>query len=83
MIMNHQRRRERPALRRVSARERGAARKGEEIKKFVRASAEPVKTEGQEFPFSIGKFRRRAMYIYTTLVCEFRVVGICICILYI
>ena len=60
MIMNHQRRRERPALRRVSARERGAARKGEEIKKFVRASAEPVKTEGQEFPFSIGKFRRRA-----------------------
>ena len=44
--MNHQRRRERPALRRVAARERGAARKGEEIKKFVRASAELVKTEG-------------------------------------
>ena len=47
MIMNHQRRRERPALRRVAARERGAARKGEEIKKFVRASAELVTwTEG-------------------------------------
>ena len=34
------------AARRVAARERGAARKGEEIKKFVRASAELVKTEG-------------------------------------
>ena len=36
---HHQRRRERRGLaaRRVAARERGAARKGEEIKKFVRA----------------------------------------------
>ena len=46
---HHQRRRERRGLaaRRVAARERGAARKGEEIKKFVRASAELVTwTEG-------------------------------------
>ena len=41
-----QRRRERLAARRVAARERGAARTGEEIKKLVRASADLVKTEG-------------------------------------
>ena len=34
------------AARRVAARERGAARTGEEIKKLVRASADLVKTEG-------------------------------------